>query len=333
MKTKPQMGLKKVFASNKMGKIAMQEITSTIRLTNDKGRKISNEKRKSEFVFSDRTSSSKKKKKEKISDKGLIRGKIKNFNTEEKKSSKRDSLSSHRNKSIPIKKKLSENFTIEEENKNLKKTILILKTYINVMNFQFEKTFHKYITEKQTQINILQLKNEFLLKENNSLKTKIREMIYISKLYAQQEEERQIKYHSYLSQLLKENSYLRKSNLSLLGLTSTVEINKSLFDTKHIDEVLSTTTKNIDSLHISINPFIKNVSKVKHKRQRTHVNLDSIDDEPTIIHKSPTIVLDSTPLVSDENFPNESPKISSVKKQIHYRTLRESKSSEIEFKK
>ena len=334
MKTKPQMGLKKVFASNKVGKIAMQEITTTIRLTNDKARKYSNDKRKSEFVFSDRTSSSnKKKKKEKTSDKGLIREKIINCYTEEKKNAKRESLSSQRNKSIPIKKKLSENCSIEEENKNLKKTILILKSYINVMNLQFEKTFHKYITEKQTQINVLQLKNDFLIKENNSLKQKIREMIYISKLYEQQEAERQKKYFSYLSQLLKENSYLRQSNLSLFGISSTLEFNKSLFDTKHIDEVLSTTTKNIDSLHISINPFTKNVSKVKHKRQRTHVNLDDIDDEPTIIHKSPTIVLDSTPSSSIENFPIESPKVSSVKKQIHYRTLRDSKSSEIEFKK
>ena len=155
MKTKPQMGLKKVFASNKVGKIVMQEITTTIRLTNDKARKYSNDKRKSEFVFSDRTSNSnKKKKKEKISDKGLIREKIINCHTEEKKNAKRESLSSQRNKSIPIKKKLSENCSIEEENKNLKKTILILKSYINVMNLQFEKTLHQYVTAKQTQINV-----------------------------------------------------------------------------------------------------------------------------------------------------------------------------------
>ena len=79
-------------------------------------------------------------------------------------------------------------------------------------------------------MNVLQLKNDFLIKENNSLKQKIREMIYISKLYEQQEAERQKKYFSYLSQLLKENSYLRQSNLSLFGISSTLEFNKSLFD-------------------------------------------------------------------------------------------------------
>ena len=94
----------------------------------------------------------------------------------------------------------------------------------------------------------------------------------------------------------------------------------------------STTTKKIDSLYIGINPFTNKYSdsKVKHRRQRTHVNLDEDIDEPTIIHKSPTIVLDSNPS-SNENSSNESS--SHIKKQIYYRTIRESNSTEIEFKK
>ena len=197
-----------------------------------------------------------------------------------------------------IKKAIEANF-IEEENKSLKQTVKILCAYITSMNQQFDNKIKTLNKEKDDMIKQLKNKNDFLMKENKNLKLKLLEIIYMTEIYDNNENNRDIKTQKFLSQLFTENIYLRKANISLNNISEDLFIRKAktTINPNSIKDNLTQDNKQQEEQIINNNPFqnYKNdlpQNKTKHKRQRTHVQLNEIQNEEDA-SKTPTIILTS----------------------------------------
>ena len=235
---------------------------------------------------------------------------IQSINLEEKKSS---SVKKNRDCSVNQKssnyslnasklKQKNEPNSIEafaEENKCLKHTIKILGSYITSMNQQFDNKIKTLNKEKDDMIKQLKNKNDFLMKENKNLKLKLLEIIYMTEIYDNNENNRDIKTQQFLSQLFTENIYLRKANISLNNISEDLFIRKAktTINPNSIKDNLTQDNKQQEEQIINNNPFqnYKNdlpQNKTKHKRQRTHVQLNEIQNEEDA-SKTPTIILTS----------------------------------------
>ncbi len=186
-----------------------------------------------------------------------------------------------------------------EENKCLKHTIKILGSYITSMNQQFDNKIKTLNKEKDDMIKQLKNKNDFLMKENKNLKLKLLEIIYMTEIYDNNENNRDIKTQKFLSQLFTENIYLRKANISLNNISEDLFIRKAktTINPNSIKDNLTQDNKQQEEQIINNNPFqnYKNdlpQNKTKHKRQRTHVQLNEIQNEEDA-SKTPTIILTS----------------------------------------
>ena len=126
---------------------------------------------------------------------------IQSINLEEKKSSSvkknRDSSVNQKSSNYSLNasklKQKNEPNSIEafaEENKCLKHTIKILGSYITSMNQQFDNKIKTLNKEKDDMIKQLKNKNEFLMKENKNLKLKLLEIIYMTEIYDNNENNR-----------------------------------------------------------------------------------------------------------------------------------------------
>ena len=235
---------------------------------------------------------------------------IQSINLEEKKSSSvkknRDSSVNQKSSNYSLNasklKQKNEPNSIEafaEENKCLKHTIKILGSYITSMNQQFDNKIKTLNKEKDDMIKQLKNKNEFLMKENKNLKLKLLEIIYMTEIYDNNENNRDIKTQKFLSQLFTENIYLRKANISLNNISEDLFIRKAktTINPNSIKDNLTQDNKQQEEQIINNNPFqnYKNdlpQNKTKHKRQRTHVQLNEIQNEEDA-SKTPTIILTS----------------------------------------
>ena len=235
---------------------------------------------------------------------------IQSINLEEKKSSSvkknRDSSVNQKSSNYSLNasklKQKNEPNSIEafaEENKCLKHTIKILGSYITSMNQQFDNKIKTLNKEKDDMIKQLKNKNDFLMKENKNLKLKLLEIIYMTELYDNNENNRDIKTQKFLSQLFTENIYLRKANISLNNISEDLFIRKAktTINPNSIKDNLTQDNKQQEEQIINNNPFqnYKNdlpQNKTKHKRQRTHVQLNEIQNEEDA-SKTPTIILTS----------------------------------------
>ena len=235
---------------------------------------------------------------------------IQSINLEEKKSSSvkknRDSSVNQKSSNYSLNasklKQKNEPNSIEafaEENKCLKHTIKILGSYITSMNQQFDNKIKTLNKEKDDMIKQLKNKNDFLMKENKNLKLKLLEIIYMTEIYDNNENNRDIKTQQFLSQLFTENIYLRKANISLNNISEDLFIRKAktTINPNSIKDNLTQDNKQQEEQIINNNPFqnYKNdlpQNKTKHKRQRTHVQLNEIQNEEDA-SKTPTIILTS----------------------------------------
>ena len=235
---------------------------------------------------------------------------IQSINLEEKKSSSvkknRDSSVNQKSSNYSLNasklKQKNEPNSIEafaEENKCLKHTIKILGSYITSMNQQFDNKIKTLNKEKDDMIKQLKNKNDFLMKENKTLKLKLLEVIYMTEIYDNNENNRDIKTQKFLSQLFTENIYLRKANISLNNISEDLFIRKAktTINPNSIKDNLTQDNKQQEEQIINNNPFqnYKNdlpQNKTKHKRQRTHVQLNEIQNEEDA-SKTPTIILTS----------------------------------------
>ena len=235
---------------------------------------------------------------------------IQSINLEEKKSSSvkknRDSSVNQKSSNYSLNasklKQKNEPNSIEafaEENKCLKHTIKILGSYITSMNQQFDNKIKTLNKEKDDMIKQLKNKNDFLMKENKNLKLKLLEIIYMTEIYDNNENNRDIKTQKFLSQLFTENIYLRKANISLNNISEDLFIRKAktTINPNSIKDNLTQDNKQQEEQIINNNPFqnYKNdlpQNKTKHKRQRTHVQLNEIQNEEDA-SKTPTIILTS----------------------------------------
>ena len=238
---------------------------------------------------------------------------IQSINLEEKKS-----YSVKKNRDSSVNQKSSNNYSLNaskikqkqepnsieafaEENKCLKQTVKILGAYIASMNKQFENKIKNYNKEKDEIIKQLKNKNDFLMKENKNLKLKLLEIIYMTEIYDNNENNRDIQTQKFLSQLFTENIYLRKANISLNNISEDLFIRKAKtsINPNAIKDNLTQDNKQQEEQIINNNPFqnYKNdlpQNKTKHKRQRTHVQLNEIqNEEDNNSSKTPTIVLTS----------------------------------------
>ena len=235
---------------------------------------------------------------------------IQSINLEEKKSSSvkknRDSSVNQKSSNYSLNasklKQKNEPNSIEafaEENKCLKHTIKILGSYITSMYQQFDNKIKTLKKEKDDMIKQLKNKNDFLMKENKNLKLKLLEIIYMTEIYDNNENNRDIKTQKFLSQLFTENIYLRKANISLNNISEDLFIRKAktTINPNSIKDNLTQENKQQEEQIINNNPFqnYKNdlpQNKTKHKRQRTHVQLNEIQNEEDA-SKTPTIILTS----------------------------------------
>lgn len=337
MKTKGHQILKSYMANSKQESWGIPETLGTIRFVSDKKRKCSSGKNITNVSNFDKRAEIPKKldqhshrvtKENKVghhvkknSEIPLNKEYVNTFkklpiqsiNLEEKKS-----YSVKKNRDSSVNQKRNDNYslngskirpkiepnTIEafaEENKCLKHTIKILGSYITSLNQQFDNKLKNYNKEKDDMIKHLKEKNDFLTKENKNLKLKLLEIIYITKIYDNHENNRDTKTQKFLSQLFTENIYLRKANISLNNISEDLFIRKAktTINSNTINDNLNADNK--QEQIVNNNPFqnYKNdlpQSKAKHKRQRTHVQLNEIqndDDDKSSQSKSPTIVLTS----------------------------------------
>lgn len=153
----------------------------------------------------------------------------------------------------------------------LEQTITILTKYISVINKELNKSHNKSLKKKDEQIRKLKVRscyylfndikgeNEYLIASNKQLKTKLLEVLYAVKVYDLNELNRKSNTELLLSQLYNENHYLRKANSSILVIDN------------------CSGTDNDQSIKGKMNESL--FSKPKHKRQKTHINLNNIKAE------------------------------------------------------
>lgn len=177
------------------------------------------------------------------------------------------------------------------ENKQLRQLVHVLSYYIKNLNDEFEKRIKKIFKTKDELITKLKTENGFLINQNNSLKLKILEVFYFSKIYELNEVERNKKNEEFLSQLYEENNYLRKANLNTASLSNNnIQIEKSKAQDFPEEEKPKENEKE------PVNPL---QAKAKHKRQRTHFNLNSLEAEKEeVTQKNPTLTSNSSASVT-----------------------------------
>ena len=330
MKTKAHQILKSYMANSKQDSFALPDTLGTIRFVSDKKRKCSSGKNMTNVSNFDRRPEIPKKVEQhshRITKESKVVHHVKknseipinkeypntykklpiqNINLEEKKScsvkkiressvnQKRSDNSSLNASKLKQKNEPSSIEVLAEENKFLQKTVKILRSYIASFNQQLNKKIKQYNKEKEDAIKKLKEKNDFLLKENKTLKLKLLEIIYLTEIYDNKETYRDIQTQKFISQLFTENIYLRKVNISLSNISDELFIRKAKtsFTPNTISEKLTQDNKQISNN----NPFqnYKNdlpSNKGKHKRQRTHVQLNEMDESQS---KASTIVLTSS---------------------------------------
>ena len=145
------------------------------------------------------------------------------------------------------------------QNSELKMIIMILKYYIKVIQNQFKEQLIKTNKNHFELIKKLENQKKYLIKENNILKLKFIELLYMLKDYEKKELEYNKKKDKLFSQIINENKYLRKSNNIIDN-----NINNSNVDKFDNNELFNEGNKNL------------------HIRQNTFVNLNNLNDNKNI---------------------------------------------------
>lgn len=316
MKTKDHQTLKSIMSSNKQGKKGTKEITSTIRLTSEKKRKISSSKNTGNLSSFEQRLDIPKKIDQQHSHRVTKENKLihhasknsdiptdRNFgeynkqikllisNSEDKRSyslkKQRESSSETRGvNSFSVnannnnnKSKLNNHLNIID----LEKTIHILLYYIKTERGQFDLKLKKVIKERDEIIKKLKINNDFLIQENKKLKFKLLEILQQSKLFTLNETQRDKDKTLFLSQLYTENLYLRKANASFCHINSDqfnhkISNNQFNQENNHYTKTVEEETNNPfhNYTNENANPLLL---KAKHKRQRTHLNLGTMRKE------------------------------------------------------
>ena len=145
------------------------------------------------------------------------------------------------------------------QNSELKMIIMILKYYIKVIQNQFKEQLIKTNKNHFELIKKLENQKKYLIKENNILKLKFIELLYMLKDYEKKELEYNKKKDKLFSQIINENKYLRKSNNIIDN-----NINNSKVDKFDNNDLFNEGNKNL------------------HIRQNTFVNLNNLNDNKNI---------------------------------------------------
>ena len=183
-----------------------------------------------------------------------------------------------------------------------KKIIKILVFYIENLNKKIKYFFNKNQVEKNNKIKELSLQNKFLINENKNLKFKLIQFFYVMKTYINNgnnifEE----KYQKVIKDMITENKFLRSINILPKNINNAYlsQLQKQIQIEKMKKELLfhkqftkkEENNQNNNNSNISKdnkdnnNPFNddeSSLTKVSHKRQRTHFNLGKLNEENSI---------------------------------------------------
>ena len=223
----------------------------------------------------------------------LKKNNISNYNMEEKNNSKKN-FNFIENNNYKYNNFYNKNINDIQDKNILKNIINILLYYIKILNNQIEVKFKKVFSEK---IKKLKIENNFLLKENKNLKSTILRIIYTIKNYENKENIYLKNNQKFLTQLFEENIYLRKENYITSNINGDylLQFNKDINKLKEKlknDLIIQQKKEEINNNQIEIqnneeeNPFSflnknsseKEINKNLHKRQRTHINLNNINE-------------------------------------------------------
>jgi len=258
----------------------------------------------------------------------LKKNNISNYNMEEKNNSKKifnynENNNNNYNKNIN-----------DIQDKNILKNIInILLYYIKVLNNQIDVKFKKVFVEK---IKKLKIENNFLLKENKNLKSTIFKIIYTIKSYENKENIYLKNNQKFLTQLFEENIYLRKENYNTSNINGDylIQYNKDINKLKEKiknDLIIQKKKEEINNNQIEVqnneeeNPFSflnknssdKEINKNFHKRQRTHINLNNIN-EINANDKQNNIVENNKSNISINTIVHKSEENSTMEEEINY---------------
>ena len=258
----------------------------------------------------------------------LKKNNISNYNMEEKNNSKKN-FNYNENNNNNYNKNIND---IQDKN-ILKNIINILLYYIKVLNNQIDVKFKKVFVEK---IKKLKIENNFLLKENKNLKSTIFKIIYTIKSYENKENIYLKNNQKFLTQLFEENIYLRKENYNTSNINGDylIQYNKDINKLKEKiknDLIIQKKKEEINNNQIEIqnneeeNPFSflnknfsdKEINKNFHKRQRTHINLNNIN-EINANDKQNNIVENNKSNISINTIVHKSEENSTMEEEINY---------------
>jgi len=216
-----------------------------------------------------------------------------NYNMEEKNNSKKN-FNFIENNNYKYNNFYNKNINDIQDKNILKNIINILLYYIKILNNQIDVKYKKVFLEK---IKKLKIENNFLLKENKNLKSTILRIIYTIKNYENKENVYFKNNQKFLTQLFEENIYLRKENYNTSNINGDylIQYNKDINKLKEKlknDLIIQKKKEEINNNQIEIqnnqeeNPFSflnknsseKEINKNFHKRQRTHINLNNINE-------------------------------------------------------
>jgi hypothetical protein len=140
------------------------------------------------------------------------------------------------------------------KNSELKMIIMILKYYIKVNENQFKEKIIKVTKNYIEVIKKLEYQKQYLIKENNILKLKFIDLLFMLKDYEKKELEYNKKKTKLYSQIINENKYLRKSH-NILNNVNNLNVDKF-----NNNDLFNERNKNI------------------HIRQNTFVNLNNMNE-------------------------------------------------------
>jgi len=258
----------------------------------------------------------------------LKKNNISNYNMEEKNNTKKN-FNYNENNNNNYNKNIND---IQDKN-ILKNIINILLYYIKVLNNQIDVKFKKVFVEK---IKKLKIENNFLLKENKNLKSTIFKIIYTIKSYENKENIYLKNNQKFLTQLFEENIYLRKENYNTSNIKGDylIQYNKDINKLKEKiknDLIIQKKKEEINNNQIEVqnneeeNPFSflnknssdKEINKNFHKRQRTHINLNNIN-EINANDKQNNIVENNKSNISINTIVHKSEENSTMEEEINY---------------
>jgi hypothetical protein len=174
--------------------------------------------------------------------------------------------------------------------------------YIENLNKKIKYFFNKNQVEKNNKIKELSLQNKFLINENKNLKFKLIQFFYVMKTYINNGNKIfEEKYQKVIKDMITENKFLRSINILPKNINNAYlsQLQKQIQIEKMKKELLfhkqftkkEENNQNNNNSNISKdnkdnnNPFNddeSSLTKVSHKRQRTHFNLGKLNEENSI---------------------------------------------------